>query len=151
MSAAVLLQIRNGEQRARRAKPFRLFFTLTNQCGRKIQVYIPYRVSIQGEVDIPFHLRMGPITPLKEPIQGAIDRRRPLDLRKVYRVTLMPDFAISGYVEVVGKAASYTLLPVGVYQGELWYDSRPLAKLPYHEGLWLGVTNTVKFKLQVLP
>lgn len=151
MPTTVALHLPPERKLAHRGQPFRLAFTLTNKSNQAIQLYIPPRPSIQEEGDIPFQLRLVPLTPLKEPVQIMPCARSLIDLRKVYRVTLMPEFAISGYIAVVKRGGPYTLLPVGVYQGELWYDSHPLAKLPHRKGLWLGVTNTVKFRLQVLP
>lgn len=147
----IVLQVdRARSKQARRGQEYRLYYTLTNRGSKSVQLYLPLSASHHGEPNFPFQVRETPLTHLREPIRKVF-YQRVVDLRRVYKVTLLPDFAISGYLILVGKGGTYSLLPTGLYRIVLWYDSRPLSREPYHDGLWLGITNTVEFKLRVAP
>lgn len=137
-------------RRARRGRECRLFYTLTNHGSKPRQLAIPPFASFNGAREVPFQVRVTPLTRLSEPIKAVITAIG-VDLRRAYKVTLLPGFAISGYLILVGKGSTCALLPVGRYRIRVWYDSRPLAQMPHHEGLWLGITNAVEFELHVMP
>lgn len=148
----IVLQVDKARSgRARRGRIHRMYYTLTNHSNKPVQLYLPPCASHYDDIDVPFQVRETPITRLSEPVRKVLYKRPPVDLRKVYKVILLPDFAISGYLTLVGKGGTYALLPVGRYRIRVWYDSRPLAQKRHHEGLWLGITNAVEFELHVMP
>lgn len=151
LAPEIVLQVDEARSRqARRGRECRIYYTLTNHSSKPRQLALPLFASFNGAREVPFQVRVTPLTRLSEPIQVVITAIG-VDLRRAYKVTLLPDFAISGYLILVGKGGTYILLPTGLYRVKLWYDSRPLSRMPYHEGLWLGITNTVEFKLRIVP